>query len=83
MYSIVSTFLFDDLSNINILSQVLYNYYTSHFLLSSLVLLVAMIRVISLRLNFKSNYKTEIWYKQLVCSENAVTFFEQVCFFNF
>ena len=76
MYSIIPTFLFDDLSNINILGQVLYNYYTPCFLLSGLVLLVAMIGAISLTLNFKSNSKTEILYKQLARSENAVTFFE-------
>lgn len=76
VYSHVPTFLFDNLSNINILGQILYNYYTSCFLLSGLVLLVAMIGAISLTLSFKSDAKTEILYKQLARSENAITFFE-------
>ena len=58
-------FLFDSLTNLNIIGQVLYNYYTSCFLLSGLVLLVAMIGAISLTLNFTSKRKTELLYKQL------------------
>jgi NADH-quinone oxidoreductase subunit J len=76
VYVNIPNFLFDNLTAINILGQVLYNYYTSCFLLAGLVLLVAMIGAISLTLNFAQENKTEILHKQLARSENCITFFK-------
>ena len=75
IYSNIPFFFFDSLSNLNILGQVLYNYYTSSFLIAGLVLLVAMIGSIALTLNFSSKRKTELLYKQLARSENSFNFF--------
>ena len=74
-YSIIPSFYFDTLNNLNLIGQVLYNYYASCFLLAGLVLLVAMIGAISLTLNFTSKRKTELLYKQLARSENSISFF--------
>lgn len=75
IYSNLPKFSFDSLNNLNILGQVLYNYYISCFLLAGLVLLVAMIGSIALTLNFSSKRKTELLYKQLARSENYFSFF--------
>jgi len=75
IYSDIPFFLFDSLSNLNILGQILYNYYTSSFLIAGLVLLVAMIGSIALTLTFSSKRKTELLYKQLARSENSFSFF--------
>ena len=66
----VPFFIFDSLSNLSILGQVLFNYYNSCFLLSGLVLLVAMIGAISLTLNFTSKRKSELLFKQLSRLQN-------------
>ena len=75
IYLNIPFFLFDSLSNLNILGQILYNYYTSSFLIAGLVLLVAMIGSIVLTLNLSSKRKTELLYKQLARSENSFSFF--------
>lgn len=67
----VPFFMFDSLGNLNVLGQVLFNYYNSCFLLSGLVLLVAMIGAISLTLNFTSKRKAELLFKQLSRLQNA------------
>jgi len=60
-----SFFTFDSLDDINTMGQILYNYYVSCFLISGLVLLVAMIGSIVLTLNFTSRRKSELIYRQL------------------
>jgi len=71
----LSTFLTDNLSNLNLLGQVLFNNYNTCFLLAGLVLLVAMIGAIVLSLNFEAHVKAQILYKQLSRSESYFYFF--------
>lgn len=66
---------FDNLANIDVFGQVLYNYYLLGFLLAGLILLVAMIGAIVLTLNFKSFRKNEIAFRQLSRSDRFLTFF--------
>jgi len=70
----VSTFL-DSLSSIDVLGQGLYNNYIICFLIAGLVLLVAMIGAIVLTLNFSSQRKNEIVFRQLSRSDNFLAFF--------
>ena len=76
--SINNVFVFeyylDNLSNIDVFGQSLYNYFLSCFLIAGLILLVAMIGAIVLTLNFKSNRKNELVNKQLSRSDNFLTF---------
>ena len=55
----------DSLNNIDVLGQGLYNYFLICFLLAGLILLVAMIGAIVLTLNFSSQRKNELVYRQL------------------
>jgi NADH:ubiquinone oxidoreductase subunit 6 (subunit J) len=75
VYSNIPFFTYDDMNDINVVAQVLYNYYNSCFLLAGLVLLVAMIGAIYLTLTFISQRKTELLHKQLSRSENHLYFF--------
>jgi len=75
IYLQLSSFSTDNLSNLNLLGQVLFNYYNSCFLLAGIVLLVAMIGAIVLSLNFEVNCKTQILYRQLSRSESSFYFF--------
>jgi len=70
----VSIFL-DSLSSIDVLGQGLYNNYIICFLIAGLVLLVAMIGAIVLTLNFSSQRKNEIVFRQLSRSDNFLAFF--------
>jgi len=47
-----------------IVLTILYNYYFYHFILASLILLVAMLGAIILTLNQSLNLKKQIYYKQ-------------------
>lgn len=47
-----------------LLFSIIYNYYLYHFIISSLILLVAMIGAIVLTLNQNLNLKKQIYYKQ-------------------
>jgi NADH-quinone oxidoreductase subunit J len=47
-----------------IVLSILYNYYLYHFIIASLILLVAMIGAIILTLNQSLNLKKQIYYKQ-------------------
>jgi len=71
-----SVFLIDTLSNIDIFGQTLYNNFLICFLISGLILLVAMIGAIVLTLHFKSNRKGEIFSRQLSRSDNFLSFFK-------
>jgi NADH-quinone oxidoreductase subunit J len=66
----------DNLSNIDIFGQGLYNYFLVTFLLAGLILLVAMIGAIVLTLNYRSHRKTELVNKQLSRSDNFISFFK-------
>lgn len=62
------TLLFDELTNIDIFGQVLFNYYSSCFLLAGLILLVAMIGAIVLTSNFQNNRKFALSYRRVIRS---------------
>ena len=64
----------DCLSNIDVLGQVLYNYFTPCFLIAGLILLLAMIGAIVLTLKFSSDRKNELFYRQLSRSDNFLSF---------
>jgi len=64
------------LTSIDVLGQILYNYYLLCFLLAGLILLVAMIGAIVLTLNFRSQRKNELVSRQLSRSENFLAFFK-------
>ena len=66
----------DNLGNIDVFGQALYNYYLVCFLLAGLILLVAMIGAIILTLNFKSKRKNELVFRQLSRSDNFISFFK-------
>lgn len=68
--------LLDNLNNIDILGQVLYNYYLECFLIAGLVLLVALIGAIVLTLNFSSLQKGQTIYRQLSRTDNFLSFFK-------
>jgi len=65
----------DSLNNIDVLGQVLYNYYLVSFLLAGLILLVALIGAIVLTLRFNSTHKTQIVSRQLARRDNFLSFF--------
>ena len=65
---------FDGVNNVDVLGQVLYNYFTPCFLIAGLLLLVAMLSAIVLTLNFCSNRKNELCHRQLSRSDNFLSF---------
>jgi NADH-quinone oxidoreductase subunit J len=75
----ISPFLFenvlDNFNSIDALGQGLYNYFLICFLLAGIILLVAMVGAIVLTLNFSSQRKNELVYRQLSRSDNFLTFF--------
>jgi len=67
-------FVFDPVQNIEILGQVLFNYFNICFLLAGLILLVSMIGAIVVTLSFAKNKKIQD-FKQLSRSQNFIRFF--------
>ena len=67
--------LIDSLNNIDVLGQVLYNYYLVSFLLAGLILLVALIGAIVLTLRFNNAHKSQIVSRQLSRRDNFLSFF--------
>ena len=67
---------FDSLTNIDILGQVLYNYFLLCFLLAGIILLVAMLGAINLTLNYSSKRKSELATRQLSRSDKFLAFFK-------
>ena len=68
--------VFDKLNNIDVIGQVLYNYFISCFLLAGLVLLIALIGAIVLTLRFNSVKKSQLVSRQLSRTDNFLTFFK-------
>jgi len=68
-------FLIDELNNLNVLGQILFNYYNSCFLLAGFILLIAMIGAIVLSLSFRTTSKNQLLYRQLSRSEKYFYFF--------
>jgi NADH-quinone oxidoreductase subunit J len=65
----------DSLNNIDVLGQVLYNYYLVAFLLAGLILLVALIGAIVLTLRFNNAHKSQLVSRQLARRDNFLSFF--------
>lgn len=68
--------MLDNFNAIDVLGQGLYNYYLVCFLLAGIILLVAMIGAIVLTLNFSSQRKNELVYRQLSRTDNFLSFFK-------
>ncbi len=68
---------FDDLTNIIILGQLLYNYSLLYVLIAGFILLIAIVGPVTLTLNY-NNLKVVSAYKQLSRSENTITFIKSL-----
>ena len=68
--------IFDKLNNIDVIGQVLYNYFLVCFLLAGLILLVALIGAIVLTLRFNSVKKSQLVSRQLSRTDNFLSFFK-------
>ena len=69
-------YLFDNLNNIDVFGQVIYNYYLTCFLVAGLVLLVALVGSIILTLTFKSVTKKQLVSVQLSKKDKSLSFFK-------
>ena len=69
-------FLIDNLNNIDVLGQILYNYYIICFLLAGLILLVALVGAIILTLRFNNVQKSQLTHRQLSRTDNFLSFFD-------
>ncbi len=67
--------LIDSLNNIDVLGQVLYNYYLVCFLVAGLILLVALVGAIILTLRFNNVHKSQLTSRQLSRTDNFLSFF--------
>ena len=72
----IFNFLIDNLTNADVLGQILFNNFLSCFLIAGLILLVAMVGAISLTLNYRSERKNELVIRQLSRSDNFLSFFK-------
>ena len=70
-------FIVDNLNNIDILGQALYNNFIICFLLAGLILLVALIGSVVLTLKFDTTKKHQISLRQLSRSDKFLSFFYQ------
>ena len=68
-------FNFDSLNNIDLLGQVLFNYFLVCFLLAGLILLIALIGAIVLTLRFNTFQKKQHVFRQLSRTDNLFSFF--------
>lgn len=70
------TFLVDELLNIEVIGQVLFNNYMLCVLLAGIILLVALVGSIVLTLKFNNSEKSQIANRQLARNDNFITFFK-------
>lgn len=68
-------FLFDNLNNIDILGQVLFNYFSVCFLLAGLILLVALVGSIVLTLKFNNFQQGQLISRQLSRTDKFISIF--------
>lgn len=68
--------LIDNLNNIDVLGQFLFNYYLVCFLLAGLILLVALIGSIVLTLKFNSVCQSQLSNRQLSRTDKFLSFFK-------
>lgn len=66
----------DYLTSIDLLGQILFNYYFICFLLCGLVLLIALVGAIVLTIDLQNSSKKQISYRQLSRSDNFLIFFK-------
>jgi len=69
--------LIDNLSNIDVIGQSLYNYYISVFLIAGFILLIAMIGAICLTLKFSSIRKNELFNKSFFAGLSVLDYWFQ------
>ncbi len=68
--------IFDELNNVDVLGQTLYNYYLICFLVAGLILLVALVGAIALTLRYNTAKKTQLYARQLARTDNFLSFFK-------
>lgn len=68
------TWSIDNLSNIELFGQILYNYFYVYVLIAGIVLLVALVGAIVLTFRFNVVYTGQILDKQLSRSDNFISF---------
>lgn len=68
--------LIDNLNNIDVLGQVLYNYYLASFLVAGLILLIALVGSIVLTLRFNRVPNKQLISRQLARTNNFLAFFK-------
>lgn len=66
---------FDNLNNIDVFGQVIYNYFLVCFLIAGLILLIALIGAISLTLRFNDSKRSQLVDRQLSRNDNFLSFF--------
>lgn len=66
----------DNMTNIDLMGQVLFNYYLVAFLLAGLVLLIALIGAIVLTVRFNNAETSQLVYRQLSKVDNNLSFFK-------
>ncbi len=71
-----SLLLVDDLTNIDVMGQWLFNYYLICFLIAGIILLIALIGAIVLTLRFNNKETSELVNKQLARTDNNLSFFK-------
>jgi NADH-quinone oxidoreductase subunit J len=68
--------LIDNLNNIDVLGQVLFNYFLICFLLAGLILLIALVGSIVLTLRFNNTEEGQLVNRQLSRTDNFLSFFK-------
>jgi NADH-quinone oxidoreductase subunit J len=68
--------LVDNLNNIDVMGQVLFNYFLVCFLLAGLILLIALIGAIVLTLRFNNSEEAQLVNRQLARTDNFLSFFK-------
>jgi len=69
-------FFLDSLNNIDVLGQVMYNYYFVCFLFAGLLLLIALLGAVVLTLKFNEIKKSQLVNRQLARSDKNLSFFD-------
>jgi len=68
--------LIDDLNNIDVMGQYLFNYFSVCFLLAGIILLIALVGSIILTLRFNNSEESQVVNRQLSRTDNFLSFFK-------
>jgi NADH:ubiquinone oxidoreductase subunit 6 (subunit J) len=68
--------LVDNLNNIDVMGQVLFNYFLICFLLAGIILLIALVGSIVLTLRFNNSEEGQLVNRQLSRTDNFLSFFK-------